>query len=83
MGPVSCSNSNSTNTTDSNGKPVKKKHTSFNTIAQQCIAIDDSPSQTGLSRSERLGDVNVYDGKDGNEALMGDDGYVHFFNALG
>ena len=64
-------------------QPTQKKHISFNAIVQQCIAIDDSPSQTGLSRSERLGDVNVYDGEDGNEALMEDDGYVHFFNALG
>ena len=54
----------------------------INAIVQQCVAIDDSPSQTGLSRSERLGDVNVYDGEDGNEALMEDDGYVHMFTSL-
>ena len=54
----------------------------INAIVQQCVAIDDSPSQTGLSRSERLGDVNVYDGEDGNEALMEDDGYVHMFASL-
>ena len=62
---------------------TQKKHISFDAIVQQCIAIDDSPSKTGLSRSEKLGDVNVYDGEDGNDALMDDDGYVHFFNALG
>ena len=36
-----------------------------------------------LVGSERLGDVNVYDGENGNEALLEDGGYVHFFNALG
>ena len=46
---------------------------------QQCIAIDNGPRQTGLSRSERLGNVNIYDGKDGKEALLEDGGYVHMF----
>ena len=34
-------------------------------------------------RLERLGDVNVYAGEDGNEALMENNGYVHFFLVLG
>ena len=71
MGPVSRSNSNS--------NLLRRR---IDGIVQQCIAIDDGPSQTGFSRSERLGNVNVYDGKDGNKTSMEDGGDVHMITSL-